>query len=251
MSLFRTVRQAEPFREMGKFLGMTVVAGGALYFVNEPVAAFLYTRQAAQEETRRRQEAAARAHQEALAEEREARVYMGPAMGASGGGDNMSRSSGGSSTRSNGSGSSHGVSGSPTTTSARLAARPSSLPIPTPAPAAPPRQAEAQQPRRLKTTRDSLAAAPRTPLRLQSFQHPQRSASLPSRASRAVRPSPSSTPSLIVADDPVIAGTVVAGTVDEGAMTVASDVMVESPKKKVYSWKSASRRMIQERRGVF
>jgi hypothetical protein len=44
---------------------------------------------------------------------------------------------------------------------------------------------------------------------------------------------------------------VVAGTVDEGAMTVASDVMVESPKKKVYSWKSASRRMIQERRGVF
>ena len=69
--LFRTVRQAEPFREMGKFLGMTVLAGGALYFVNEPVAAFFYTRQAAQEETRKRQEVAAREHAAALAKERE------------------------------------------------------------------------------------------------------------------------------------------------------------------------------------
>lgn len=68
--IFRTVRQAEPFREMGKFVGMTVLAGGALYVVNEPVAAFFYSRQVAQQETRRRQEAAAKEHQQELQRER-------------------------------------------------------------------------------------------------------------------------------------------------------------------------------------
>ena len=68
--LFRTVRQAEPFREMGKFLSMTVLAGGALYFVNEPVAAFFYTRQAAQAETRRQQQVAAESYRQELAHAR-------------------------------------------------------------------------------------------------------------------------------------------------------------------------------------
>ena len=261
MSLFRTVRQAEPFREMGKFLGMTVVAGGALYFVNEPVAAFFYTRQAAQEETRRRQEAAARAHQEVLAKEREehmrqvglaeeylrqleTRVYTGgPAVGL--GKDGERDGSDGNNGHNNISGSS--------AASARVSSlSPASLVQATPEPS--------KQPRQLDDERGVLHVAPPTALP-NKYQPRPSSSSLPptppspSSSSRSFPEAPPATP-LTPARTPertVVDDLVLPATSDEAVASEANQDDVESKPEKnnVYNWKSASRRMIEERKGLF